>query len=204
MRANRLKSPTSISLACIALTTVFAVSVGPIINALRLSLNVEVIQYAAIYVMLGAYLALMLSLLYERLSRPADVAIEQLEGKLTITPCRVENVIQGGQDFIDRNTPQRFTSLPSNKTRSCRILILNGVSIPREIADLWPLLPNLKILDVQNSILPDEFWVGLERCPELDHVLASGATFETTMKEITMAIPEVRVHQSPTTIVARS
>jgi REP element-mobilizing transposase RayT len=104
---------------------------------------------------------------------------------------------------MDSDLKTILSKIKSSRQRQIQVLSMRGLVIRDHIHELWQYLPNLAVLDLQDALFPDQFWLGLERCKSLDHALAHGALQPSDLKAIHMTVPELKLHLSPMTICVR-
>ena len=74
-----------------------------------------------------------------------------------------------------------------------RIVIARELTISESFLDVLIHFPNLTMLDLQDSKVTPEFWNQLEELPNIAHVLAKNAVPSELLRNISIALPEVRI-----------
>lgn len=194
MAPRRLTTKTAWIIAIAA--SLLAIATGPVTQQFLTPMQSEPVHYVATYIMLGAVVFLMVVLVLDRRASVARADVRLSDSSLTVIPCEQDQVFRMDQAAVDRFLETGHLQKPTQSLRDCQVVALAGLILPEKIAELWPLLPQMRVLDVSNATLPRRFWQGLENCPLLDHVIAHQVVDPASAKEVYMCIPEIRVHSN--------
>lgn len=122
------------------------------------------------------------------------VQIVENDGKIEVR----ERLKRGVLVFSTATSAHKIlTSLKPNQKQAVSVVIANGIAIDRQIATQISKLSNLRMLDLQQSIIEDEELSMLESLNELEWILLSGCKSKNQSKSIQMAFPEARICFDP-------
>ncbi|MBU6172870.1 MAG: hypothetical protein KGQ60_03655 [Planctomycetes bacterium] len=152
------------------------------------------LRYVSSLLLFFAFLVLIICLVHKRVTTPVSISVRTVDDNLQASPCTSENVWFLDQPTIDRGVHEALKTLSSPDRRKIHVVCIRQATIPKSLLELWRYLPHLTVLDVQHSRLPEGFWDSLEECKELSDVLAHGTVVPIDLKEVSMTIPETRVH----------
>lgn len=196
-------TPVGLAILCVAVTTIASVIAEFVSQMNRGASWIENIKYFCFYCMLFACIGLVAALVHSRRSRPSLPKYFLWQDMLMVSPLDRKNVWIIDQLTMDSDLKSILSRIKSSRQNQIQVLSMRGLVIRDHIQELWPYLPNLAVVDVQNSQCPDQFWLGLEQCKSLDHALAHGALQPSDLKAIHMTVPELKLHLTPITICVR-
>jgi hypothetical protein len=172
-------------------TTLFVIaSFNPALN--RLDQTAFAILNAARYLMLGCFVTLAVGLVWYRESTPEKISVLMTDSEIFCGPCDRENVwIVSTEDLKQLGTNVPIAPLAGD-LRKIQIVVMRSKSISDEIVQTLLQLKHLAVLDVQGSVVSASFWCELEKCRDLEYILACGAVDQGDMKQLHMTLPEAK------------
>lgn len=205
-------SPVTFALAGVTATTLVAIATAPILAAIGNPWWAQQVQYTTYYAMLFAFVGLMTALVHNRVTSPTASSVHVLDsrqddlapgfGLIAVVPCDCDQIWIADQSFADLSVKKQIRKMSRIGLHRFQVLVMRDLKLSPSISDLWDYLPNLKVLDIQNASVPACFWNGLEKTLELEHVLAHGCDHSSSMKEILITLPEIKIHTRPMNVVA--
>jgi hypothetical protein len=202
-RKHTSLTPVGIAILCILATTMASIVAELFSRWTRGEMWIENVKYFCFYCMLFSCIGLVAALVHTRRSQPNLPEYFLWQDTLVVSPLDVQNVWILDQATMDSDLKTILGKIKSSRQRQIQVLSMRGLVIRDHIHELWQYLPNLAVLDLQDALFPDQFWLGLERCKSLDHALAHGALQPSDLKAIQMTVPELKLHLSPMTICVR-
>ncbi|XZE17918.1 hypothetical protein SH449x_003199 [Pirellulaceae bacterium SH449] len=188
---------------CVLITTILFViaSLNPALN--RLEQTAFALLNTARFMMLGCFVTLAVGLVWYRENTPDRVTCAATDSELICTPCDRENVwIVNDEDLAKCEQTSVFTP-PAKDLRKIQIVVIRSKEIPLSVLPHLQQLKHLTTLDVQGSTVSADFWNGLERCRDLEHILAMGAIEPSEMKHVHMTLPEAKFYLERRSLVIR-
>ncbi|MFN7875552.1 MAG: hypothetical protein ACK5PB_09545 [Pirellula sp.] len=172
-------------------TTLFVIaSFNPALN--RLDQTAFAVLNAARYLMLGCYVTLAVGLVWYRENTPEKISILTTNTEILCSPCDQENIwIVSTEDL--EHLSNNVSIVPLNgDLRKIQIVVIRSKCLPDVFARTLLRLTHLAVLDIQGSMVPTSFWSELEKCRDLEYILASGAVDPGEMKQLHMTLPEAK------------
>jgi hypothetical protein len=183
---------TQVAIALVVVTTVIGMAAsGSILFSGGRNFQ-EGVHAFSLVIMLIAYLFLIVVLMTNKPLPIRTLSIVEHEASLLVSPCRVTEYIVLDQAGVDRAVAGAFSKIRRRPRAAIRIVVARAVSIPESFLDSLLRFPNLAILDVQDSNVDSEFWNNLEELQSLSHVLATNAIPSNILRNMSIALPEVR------------
>lgn len=172
-------------------TTLFVIaSFNPALN--RLDQTAFAVLNATRYLMLGCYVTLAVGLVWYRESTPEKVSVWITNTEIYCGPCDRENVWIVSAEDLEQLTNRVSIAPLMGDLRKIQIVVIRSKRIPEEFASTLLQLKHLAVLDVQGTAVPVNFWSELEKCRDLEYILACGAVDQTEMKQLHMTLPEAK------------
>jgi hypothetical protein len=189
---------------CVLLTTFLFIiaSLNPALN--QLDQVAFAILNSTRYAMLGSFVTLALGLVWYRENTPNRITCTPTDSELLCVPCDRENVWIVQEEELTRCEQTGTFSPPVKDLRKIQIVVMRSKQIPASVLPKLQQLKHLTVLDVQGSTVPADFWTGLEKCRDLEHILALGAIEPTEMKHIHMTLPEAKFYLDRRSLVINS
>lgn len=172
-------------------TALFVIaSFNPALN--RLDQTAFAVLNAARYLMLGCYVTLAVGLVWYRENTPEKISILITNAEIYCSPCDRENIwIVSTEDLEQLNNNAVIPHLTGD-LRKIQIVVIRSKRLPDSFARKLLQLTHLAVLDVQGTVVPANFWSELEKCRDLEYILASGAVEPSDMKQLHMTLPEAK------------
>jgi hypothetical protein len=172
-------------------TTLFVIaSFNPALN--RLDQTAFAILNAARYLMLGCYVALAVGLVWYRENTPEKISVLITDSEIFCGPCDRENVWIVSTEDIEQLSKKVVIAPLTGDLRKIQIVVIRSKNLPDEFAYALLQLKHLSVLDVQETVVPTNFWSELEKCRDLEYILAYGAVDNVDMKQLHMTLPEAK------------
>ncbi len=183
---------TKIAVVCAAVTTLLAMSASGVVFATGGRSYAEQIHQLALFVMLVAYVFLIVALMAAKTNQPTSLNVVERADSILVSPCRIEAYAILNQTDIDRFVQNPHKDISRDRRNAIRIILARDVVIPERFLDVLVLFPNLSVLDLQDCKVALEFWSGLEELPNLSDVLATNAIPDHVLRDISFSLPEVK------------
>lgn len=175
----------------VATTVLFViVSLNPALN--RLDQTAFAVLNAARYLMLGCYVTLAVGLVWYRENTPEKISILITNTEIICRPCDRENIWIVSTEDIEQLSNNVVISSLTGDLRKIQIVVIRSKRLPDIFAHTLLQLTHLAVLDVQGTVVPPNFWSELEKCRDLEYILASGAVEPSEMKQLHMTLPEAK------------
>lgn len=165
-------------------------SLNPALN--RLEQTAFAILNAARYLMLGCFVVLAVGLVWYRENTPERLKVVATDSEVYCAPCDRNNIWIVSDDDLKKCANNEPIPILAGDLRKIQIVVVRAASIPESLAQSLQQLKHLAILDVQASVVRSNFWNELEKCRDLEYILAYGAVAQEDMKQLHMTLPEAK------------
>ena len=180
---------TKVAVLCAAVTTLLALAASGLVFVTGGQRYAENIHWLAMFIMLIAYVFLIATLKAARKHQLFSLNVVETDDSFVISPCGVQDCFVLDQRTIDGRLLESRTR---KRSHSIRVLIARELTVSDSFLDDLMHFPNLTLLDLQNSTVPQAFWSRLEELPSLTNVIATNAISDELLRTISLSLPEVK------------
>lgn len=192
-----------VTFSVLVATILFVIaSLNPALN--QLDQTAFAILNATRYLMLGCFVTLAVGLVWYRENTPERLTVLATDAEVICGPCDRANVWIVTQNDLDRIAENQAFVPVSGDLRKVQIVVIRSKVISEAILPLLKQLKHLTVLDVQGATVPTSFWSELEKCRDLECILATGAVEQQDMKQLHMTLPEAKFYLERRSLVISS
>lgn len=191
-RKRQRITPIKVAIGIVIFTTLLAMTASAAVAATEGRGVTEELHQLALVLMLMAYLFLIAILMGAKKSQTETVTVFERNGSLHVSPCSRFSVLALDQASVNDGTKGPLSLISKQRRAAIRVIVGRSLAIPESFLDSMLLFPNLNLLDLQDSQVPESFWDELEELDNLEHVLAANAMSSDQVREVTLSVPEVK------------
>ncbi len=187
----------TIALGIVIGTTLFSVITAGLASSNDQSY--EGLHRWGLILMLIAYTTYIGIVISGRPKRQLKIRVFDDGNKLIAVPASVENFIS----IRDKQAALPSKSLNAIRTKrrnAIRVITVRNSKLDNQFLRLLGKFPNVSILDIQGCTIESGFWDDLLHLSQLRHVLAHGAVDESSLKELSYTLPEIKFWIAPRTV----